>query len=116
MDCIRRKSGGGYAQVCLSSSSRQTRRGERNGRMGGGAARPWAPASWCMLMPREEGKMERRLRGSNSGPHLARRRSTEGCPRRWVVGSNGERRRQAAARGRGEVLGQRGRSKGRLEG
>jgi hypothetical protein len=40
-DCIRRKGGGGYAQVCLSPSLRQNRRG---GTVGGGAARPWAPA------------------------------------------------------------------------
>jgi hypothetical protein len=60
---------------------------------------------------------ERRPRGSESGPHLMRRRATEGCPRRWVVASNGEWRQRAAASGRGgEVLGQRGRSEGRLRG
>jgi hypothetical protein len=68
-------------------------------------------------MPGEEGKTERRPRGSDSGPHLVRRRPTEGCPRRWVVAGNGERRRRAAARGRGgEVLGRRERSEGRLAG
>jgi hypothetical protein len=36
VDCIRRKSGGGYAQVCLSSSLIQNRRGETVG--GGGQA------------------------------------------------------------------------------
>jgi hypothetical protein len=35
VDCIGRKSGGGHAQVCVSSSSRQNRRGDGNGRMGG---------------------------------------------------------------------------------
>jgi hypothetical protein len=33
-NCIRRKSGGGYEQICLSSSSRQNRRGR--GTVGGG--------------------------------------------------------------------------------
>jgi hypothetical protein len=50
---------------------------EENGRRG---ARPWAPAPWCMAIPGEEGKTERRLRGSNSGPHLVRRWAMEGCP------------------------------------
>jgi hypothetical protein len=53
-DCIRRKSGGGHAQVCLSSSSRQNRRGR--GIIGVGAARPWAPAPWRMATPWEGGK------------------------------------------------------------
>jgi hypothetical protein len=61
--------------------------------------------------------MERRPRGFDSGPHLVRRRPTEGCPRRWVVASNGERRQRAATRGRGgEVLGRRGWSEGWLGG
>jgi hypothetical protein len=33
----------------------------------GGAARPWAPAPWCMATHGEEGKTERRPRGSDSG-------------------------------------------------
>jgi hypothetical protein len=82
-----------------------------------GAARPWAPAPWCMAMHGEEGKMERRPRGSDSGPHFMRRRSTEGCLRGWAVAGNGGRQRRAAARGRGgEVLGRRGWSEGRLGG
>jgi hypothetical protein len=90
--------------------------GEGNGRRGG-TARPWAPAPWCMTTPGEDGKTERRPRGSDSGPHLVRRWSTEGCPRRWVVGGNGERRWRAAARGRGgEVLGRYGWSQGWLGG
>jgi hypothetical protein len=64
--------------------------GEGNSRRG--AARPWAPAPWCMATPGEEGKTERRPRGSDSSPHLVWRRSTEGHPRRWVVAGNGERR------------------------
>jgi hypothetical protein len=87
--------------------------GEGNGWRG--AARPWVSAPWYMAMPGEEGKTERRPRGSDSDPHLVRRWSTEGCPWRWVVAGNGERRQRAAVRGRGgEVLGQCGRSEGRL--
>jgi hypothetical protein len=47
-----------------------------------GATRPWAPAPWCMATLGEEGKTERRPRGSDSGPHLVWRRSTEDCPQR----------------------------------
>jgi hypothetical protein len=70
-----------------------------------------------MAKPGEEGKMERRPRGSDSGPHLVRRRYTEGCPQRSVVAGSGEWRRRVAARGRGgEVLGRCGRSEGQLGG
>jgi hypothetical protein len=63
----------------------------------------------------EEGKTERRPRGSDSGPHLVRRRSMEGCLWRWVVAGNGGRRRRAAVRGRGgEVLGRHGRVTGSI--
>jgi hypothetical protein len=65
--------------------------GEGNGRMGGSQAMGADPLVHGDA--REEGKMERRPRRSDSGLHLVWRRSTEGCPRRWVVAGNGARRR-----------------------
>jgi hypothetical protein len=71
--------------------------GEGNGRMGG-TARPWEPAPWCMATPGEEEKTERRPRGSDFGPHLVRRRSTEAVHRDgwWpaMVSGGGELQRE----------------------
>jgi hypothetical protein len=68
--------------------------GEGNGRRG--VARPWAPAPWCMATLREEGKKERRPRGSDSDPHLVRRRSTAHGDGWWpaMVSGGGELQRE----------------------
>jgi hypothetical protein len=78
-DCIRRKSGGGLCTSLPFFFLETEQEGEGNSRRWGSQAMGAGPLAHGNTRGGE--KMERRLRGFDSGPHLVRRQSTEGYPR-----------------------------------